>query len=163
VDGLGGTSGPPGWRSGGAWDGELAYLLSPLEKRDLFAGGVVSVPDAAAGRQRFREALVKAVAGLQAVTRFEEVVLSGRLLETEPELTEQVALDLSLLVRVVMLESLPEAWVKHAAQGAAVVADGLAGGRYAPLVDHLALKAAGGTVLDWLHHARVTELRDHFV
>src|SRR5439155_1519027 len=42
VDGVGGTSGPFGWGSGGAWDGEAAYLLSPLEKRDLFRGGVTS-------------------------------------------------------------------------------------------------------------------------
>jgi predicted butyrate kinase (DUF1464 family) len=154
VDGLGGTSGPPGWRGGGAWDGELAYLLSPLQKRDLFAGGVASVPDTAAGRQMFREALVKAVAGLQAVTKFDEVVLSGRLLESEPQLAEQVALDLSRLARVMMLESLPGAWVKHAAQGAAILADGIAGGKYAPLVEHLELKTSSGTVLDWLHHPR---------
>jgi predicted butyrate kinase (DUF1464 family) len=154
VDGLGGTSGPPGWRGGGAWDGELAYLLSPLQKRDLFAGGVASVADTVAGRQMFREALVKAVAGLRAVTKFEEVVLSGRLLESEPELAEQVALDLSLLVRVIMLESLPGAWVKHAAQGAAILADGLAGGQHAALVEQLVLKAASGTVLDWICHPR---------
>ncbi len=159
VDGLGGTSGPPGWRGGGAWDGELAYLLSPLQKRDLFTGGADSVPDAAVGRRMFRESLVKAVAGLQAVTKFEEVVLSGRLLESEPKRAEQVALDLDVLVRVVVLESLPGAWVKHAAQGAALLADGLAGGRYAPLVDHLALKTASGTVLDWLHHPRSSQLR----
>jgi predicted butyrate kinase (DUF1464 family) len=154
VDGVGGTSGPPGWSGGGAWDGELAYLLSPLEKRDLFAGGVGSVPDAALGRQWFRESLAKAVAGLRAVTKFEEVVLSGRLLEREPELVDQVAMDLSLLVRVLMLQSLPGAWVKHAAQGAALLADGLAGGRYAPLVAQIELKSAGGSVLDWLHHPR---------
>jgi predicted butyrate kinase (DUF1464 family) len=154
VDGLGGTSGPPGWRGGGAWDGELAYLLSPLQKRDLFASGAGSVPDGSTGRRWFREALVKAVAGLQAVTKFDEVVLSGRLLESEPELAEQAALDLSLLSRVIALPSLPGAWVKHAAQGAAILADGVAGGTYAPLVEHLELKSAGGTVLDWLHHPR---------
>lgn len=162
VDGLGGTSGLPGWRGGGAWDGELAYLLSPLSKRDLFTGGVASVADAAAGRRWFREMLVKAVASLQAVTRFEEVVLSGRLLQSEPELAEQVALDLSLLVRVVTLETLPGAWVKHAAQGAALLADGLAGGRHAPLVTQLAVTSARGTVLDWLHHPRAAELRSAF-
>src|SRR5262249_38279596 len=61
VDGLGGTSGPFGWRSGGAWDGEVAYWLSPLAKRDLFAGGVQSAPDPAVGRSRFRESLLQAV------------------------------------------------------------------------------------------------------
>ena len=150
VDGLGGTSGPPGWRGSGAWDGELAYLLSPLQKRDLFAGGVDSVPDTAMGRRMFRESLVKAVSSLRSVTRFEELVLSGRLVENKPELVEEIASDFSLIVRVVYLESLPGAWVKHAAQGAALLADGLAGGRYAPLVEQLALKAARGTVLDWL-------------
>lgn len=154
VDGLGGTSGPPGWRSGGAWDGELAYLLSPLQKRDLFTGGLASVSDPALGGQMFREALVKAVSSLRSVTRFDEVVLSGRLLESEPQLAEQVAMDLSLIVRVVHLESLPGAWVKHAAQGAALLADGLVGGSHSPLVEHLALKATSGTVLDWICHPR---------
>jgi predicted butyrate kinase (DUF1464 family) len=154
VDGIGGTSGPPGWRGGGAWDGELAYLLSPLQKRDLFAGGVQSVPDPALGKRWLRESLAKTVSGLRAVTKFEEVVLSGRLLESEPELVGQVAMDLDLLVRVVTLEPLPGAWVKEAAQGAALLADGLAGGRYAPLVEHLQLKAASGTVMDWIYHPR---------
>jgi predicted butyrate kinase (DUF1464 family) len=158
VDGCGGTSGPMGWTSGGAWDGELAYLLSPLEKRDLFAGGVTSVPEATVGRQAFRESLVKAVAGLQAVMAFEEVVLSGRLLETEPDLAEQVAKDLSRLARVVRLDALPGAWVKQAAQGAALLADGLAGGQFAPFVEHLELKTASGTVLDFLHHPKAAEL-----
>ena len=154
VDGLGGTSGPPGWRGGGAWDGELAYLLSPLQKRDLFGGGVSSVPDSALGRRFFRESLLKSVASLRSLSRIEEVVFSGRLLESEPEVCEELAHDFSLLGRAVVLESLPGAWVKHAAQGAAIVADGLAGGRYAPLVEHLQLKAASGTVLDWIYHRR---------
>jgi predicted butyrate kinase (DUF1464 family) len=154
ADGLGGTCGPPGWHSSGAWDGELAYLLSPLQKRDLFAGGIASVPDAEAGRLLFRESLTKAVAGLRSVTRFEEIVLSGRLLESEPELIEQVWMSLNLIARVVALERLPGAWVKHAAQGAALIADGLAGGINAPLIEHLRLKDASGTVLDWVCHPR---------
>lgn len=156
VDGLGGTSGPRGWQSCGAWDGELAYLLSPLQKRDLFAGGAASVPDAALGLRMFRESLIKAVAGLRSVSRIEEVVFSGRLFESKPEVTEEVTYDFSLLGCAVMLESLPGAWVKHAAQGAAILADGLAGGRYAPLVEHLQLRAASGTVLDWICHPRAS-------
>ena len=63
------------WAAGGAWDGEVAYLMAPLTKRDLFTGGVASAPDAATGRRRFREGLVKAVAGLRAVTPFHVIVL----------------------------------------------------------------------------------------
>jgi predicted butyrate kinase (DUF1464 family) len=39
---------------------------------------------------------------------------------------------------------------KTAAQGAAVLADGLAGGRFAPLVERLRLRDASGTALDYL-------------
>jgi predicted butyrate kinase (DUF1464 family) len=159
VDGLGGSSGPPGWRAGGAWDGEATYLLGPLTKRDLFTGGVRSVNDAEAGRTWFREGLVKAVAGLRAVTPFEQIVLSGRLLEEEPALAAQVAADLGRLAAVRRLESLPGAWVKQAAQGAALLADGLAGGKHRELVERLALRAAGGTVLDWLCYPAAEALR----
>jgi predicted butyrate kinase (DUF1464 family) len=40
--------------------------------------------------------------------------------------------------------------VTAAARGAALLADGLAGGRYAPLVHHLRLREARGGVLDHL-------------
>jgi predicted butyrate kinase (DUF1464 family) len=40
---------------------------------------------------------------------------------------------------------------KQAAQGAAVLADGLAGGKSAPLVNTLGIRDASGTVLDHLH------------
>jgi predicted butyrate kinase (DUF1464 family) len=162
VDGVGGTGGPVGWGSGGAWDGETAYLLSPLSKADLFAGGAGSLTDGELGRRLFRESLVKTVAGLRAVTPFEEVVLSGRLLESQPALANEVAEDLARLAAVTRLESLPGAWVKHAAQGAAVLADSLAGGRYAELVGKLELRQAVGTVLDWLKHPRAGAIRAVF-
>ena len=40
---------------------------------------------------------------------------------------------------------------KPAAQGAALIADGLAGGASAPLVDALRIREASGTVLDHLY------------
>ncbi len=154
VDGLGGTSGPVGWGGGGAWDGEVAYLLSPLEKRDLFAGGAASVDDAAVGRLLFRESLVRAVAGLKAVTPLERVILSGRLIEIEPALCADVTADLAPFGAVEALRGLPGAWVKAAAQGSALLADGLAGGRWSGLVERLRLRGATGTVLDGLCHPR---------
>jgi predicted butyrate kinase (DUF1464 family) len=154
VDGLGGTSGPVGWQSAGAWDGEAAYWLSPLAKRDLFHGGAAPLGDD--GRLWVRESLVRAVAGLRAVTPFDRIVLSGRLLDTEPALAAQVGTDLLRFGDVIRLPSLPGAWVKRAAQGAALVADGLAGGGHAPLVERLQLREASGTALDWLRHPATT-------
>lgn len=159
VDGVGGTSGPLGWRGSGAWDGEVAYLLAPLAKRDLFAGGVESWPRRGEARLRYREDLRRAVAGLQAVTPFAEVWLSGALFIAEPALAEDVTADLSLLGRVRRLPSLPDAWVKQAAQGAALVADGLAGGTYRPLVERLAIEKAQGSTLDWLPGPRGAAVR----
>jgi predicted butyrate kinase (DUF1464 family) len=46
----------------------------------------------------------------------------------------------------------PAARAKAAAQGAALLADGLAGGRWAPLVERLRLREASGTALD---HVRI--------
>jgi predicted butyrate kinase (DUF1464 family) len=162
VDGVGGTSGPPGWGSSGAWDGEFAYLLGAMAKRDLFAGGVAR--DGDEGWAALREGLVKCVAGLAAVTPFERVLLSGSLLDMDPALADAVGSDSDLwqVGKVEGLAALPGAWVKHAAQGAALLADGLAGGARAALVDSLQLRGAAGTVLDWLRHPRADALRATF-
>jgi predicted butyrate kinase (DUF1464 family) len=140
----------------------VAYLLSPLDKADLFAGGAGSIPDPDRAHTFFREGLHKAVAGLRAATPFDEVVLSGRLLEAEPALADEVEIDLRAFGGVARLGGLPGAWVKHAAQGAALLADGLAGGRHADLVASLELRRAGGTALDGLDHPRVAEVRGRF-
>ncbi len=155
VDGLGGTSGPVGWGSMGAWDGETAYLLSPLSKADLFSGGAAGL--GALGRVMLRESLLRAVAGLSTVTPFEHVFLSGRLLEREPELAADIGIDLQRFGEVHRLEGLTGAWVKHAAQGAAILADGLADGQYAKVVERLALRQGAGSVLDWLRHPRCND------
>src|SRR5262249_40202171 len=78
VDGVGGTGGPLGWRSAGGWDGEAAYLLSPLAKRDLFTGGVLSIADRELAIAALCESVCRTVAGLRAITPFSEVIVSGR-------------------------------------------------------------------------------------
>jgi predicted butyrate kinase (DUF1464 family) len=105
----------------------------------------------------------RSVAALRAVTPFEQVIVSGRLLEEEPGIASRVCADLSVSVAVGRIGSLAGVWVKHAAQGSAILADGVAGGRFAPLVEQLDLRGAGGTVLDWLHHPRAAECRSWFL
>lgn len=151
VDASAGTRGPIGLRSSGAWDGEVAYWLAPLSKADLFRGGLAELgPEGAAA---FRESLVKHVAGLQAVNRFDRVYLSGGGL-AQPACAAMALEALQSRAEVVPLSSLPGATVKHAAQGAALLADGLAGGRHADLVAALELRAASGTAWDWIRVRR---------
>jgi predicted butyrate kinase (DUF1464 family) len=132
VDGYGGTSGPIGWGSGGAWDGEVAYLRGTLVKEDLFRGGAEELGDDAGAA--LREGVCKTVAALSVVCSFRRVLLSGRLFEARPDITAPLDKELSRWGTVERLPSLSGAWVKHAAQGAAVIADGLAGGQHAEAV-----------------------------
>jgi predicted butyrate kinase (DUF1464 family) len=147
VDASAGTRGPIGVRSRGGWDGEVAYWRSPVSKDDLFRGGLIDLgPD---GPAAFREALRKHVAGLKAVTPFDRIYLSGGSAD-RAEIAALAAEALEGLVTLRVLPMLAGAWVKHAAQGAALLADVLSGGRHADLVESLDLRNASGTVWDYL-------------
>jgi predicted butyrate kinase (DUF1464 family) len=52
--------------------------------------------------------------------------------------------------------------VKEAAQGAALIADGLAGGAHRDVVDAMRLRQSRGTVLDHLYLAGADEVRRDF-
>jgi predicted butyrate kinase (DUF1464 family) len=162
IHAAAGTAGPVGWRSGGAWDGEAAYLLGPLAKGDLFAGGASDLPDAAGRLDWLRQSLRQTVAGLHEVTPFGAVYLSGQLLKTGRGLARTFRNDLKRFGPVELVPTLPGATVKHAAQGAAVIADGLAGGRFASVVKRMRLREASGTALDWLRHPRAVAVRRAF-
>jgi predicted butyrate kinase (DUF1464 family) len=151
VDTSAGTRGPLGLRSAGCWDGEVAYWSRMLIKDDLFRGGLADLGPL--GPDAFRESLIKHVAGLQAVTPFERIYLSGRGLE-QPEIAQLAAEALASFGSLTPLPSLAGAWVKHAAQGSAILADALAGGRYAPVAESLQLTSAAGSVWDVLQPPR---------
>ena len=165
VDGLGGSAGPIGARACGALDAEAAYLIGgALSKRTVFSGGALD-PDGAA-RPRgagsagaaargpgaratagcaLEEGAAKAVLALTAsVPAPREILVAGRL-AAAPGLLDALA---ERLGRVAPVR--PALAAKSAARGAALLADGLAGGRYAPLVACLRLREARGGVLDHL-------------
>jgi predicted butyrate kinase (DUF1464 family) len=165
VSGQGGSSGPMGFRAAGALDGEAAFLLGRVDKATLFSGGAASVagepgasPEALAQRDdeaalTARAALVEGVARavaaeLALVPEAREILLSGRLAAL-PAFRDPVMAALSRLGPPP--RQLAAGSAKPAALGAALLADGLAGGRHAGLVEALALRAARGTVLDHLH------------
>ncbi len=169
VDGLGGTSGPIGARASGALDGEVAFLAGSISKRLLFEGGATAVagtreaaaeaiaaPSTVQGHlawNAYVEGAVKAVAALSvSVPDAGEVILSGRLAynaSVRDELVRRLAVARrNSSVRV--LKGFAQS-AKQAAQGAALIADGLAGGRSARLVEVLGIREAAGTVLDHLY------------
>ena len=155
-------------RAAGALDGEVAFLAGSISKDRLFGGGVAAIAgspvaspeDAAAlGTERgriayeaFVESAAKAVASLAvSAPRACEVILSGRVADVRSVrdgLAERLLPVIDAPLHV--LQGFTTA-VKHAAQGAALIADGLAGGSSAPIVDVLGIREAHGTVLDHLH------------
>jgi predicted butyrate kinase (DUF1464 family) len=164
VDGLGGSAGPIGARACGALDAEAAYLIgAALSKRTVFSGGALDPdgaldlgapgalerlrddPAARDGWRALEEGAVKAVLALTtAVPTPREVLVAGRLADA-PGLLDDLG---ERLARVAPVRSASA--VESAARGAAVLADGLAGGRYAPLVERLRLREASGGALDHL-------------
>jgi predicted butyrate kinase (DUF1464 family) len=169
VDGLGGTSGPMGLRAAGALDGEVAFLAGTVTKGHLFGGGVattagtpdaspeaLAAPTTAGGRtawEAYVEGALKSVAALAvSAPNAREVILSGRVARIDSvreELARRIA---ALMPRAAVVRTLAGfgGSAKQAAQGAAVIADGLAGGRFASIVETLGVREASGTVLDHL-------------
>ena len=169
VDGLGGSSGPLGMRAAGALDGEVAYLAGSVSKRLLFTGGAstiagtpnapaesIAMPATARGTiawEAYLESAVKAVAMLTAIApSASDVILSGRLAGArgvgDALAARLAAARIQASVRVLAGFATVS---KAAAQGAALIADGLAGGRAASLVETLGIREASGTALDHLY------------
>jgi predicted butyrate kinase (DUF1464 family) len=168
VDGLGGSCAPIGARACGALDAEVAYLLGPaLSKDAVFSGGALDPrgeldlsspealealrgdPDLRAGWLALEEGAVKAALALTAsVPSPREILVAGRL-AAAPGLLEALRERLAGVAPVSAAGGLGQRG-GTAAHGAAVLADGLAGGQYAPMVDRLRLREASGTTLDHL-------------
>ena len=163
VDGLGGSAGPIGARACGALDAEVAYLIgAALSKRTVFSGGALGDVDLSEGLEAVRdregwlaleEGAAKAALALTAsVPAPREILLAGRLARGMID---------GLTARIAHVAPVRIAAGFGAAHGAAVIADGLVGGRYAALVERLGVRDASGTALDHLrlHGADRIQLR----
>src|SRR6266566_3570873 len=161
-------AGPLGFRAAGALDGEVAYLAGDVPKALLFRGGAATVagwdettasPErlaqpATPAEQIARDALVEstvktAVALATVIPSPKEFVLSGRLTRVEA-LGGAIRERLEAFAPTRLLEGFAHT-AKEAAQGAALIADGLAGGANRALVERLAIREAQGSVLDHLY------------
>jgi predicted butyrate kinase (DUF1464 family) len=155
VDGVGGTAGPIGWRSSGAWDGEVAFLAGEVTKAALFQGGVETVlgrdsGDRETAIEAYVEGIVRMVAQLLcSAPDADEVMLSGRR-AADPEVLRRISDKFTGPRHVRPLAGFASV-AKEGAQGAALIADGLAGGAHRDLVERLRLRNAAGTLLDYLH------------
>lgn len=144
VDGLGGTAGGIGPQSRGSVDGELAYLYEWHTKESIYRGGAQDIEArfGGYGHAAFWEALEKDLLMLLHFHGLKTVLVAGRW-------KHEVRDRLGQRFQIETLTDESEGF--EAALGAALLADGIAGGRYAPLVTHLGLHDATDRALDWIY------------
>ncbi|WP_202319474.1 DUF1464 family protein [Archaeoglobus neptunius] len=148
VDGMGGTTSFPGYTSIGALDAELAYLIGEFPKSMIFSGGVKSYAkewglNDSETLDVLAEYVMKGLRSMEVSVNPDFYVLSGKL-----------AGDLLRRIRdrsgkdVMLLRGFGRG--KQSAQGAAVIANAIAGGEFREIVDYMRILEAKGTVLDYI-------------
>jgi len=164
INGIGGTLFPgPGFMNAGAMDGEIAYLLRGFEKSLLFGGGAGDLIGSEDLRREnftaelypeafnaFIEGVLFAVCSQQTLLLGREVYLSGRLTGYE-NIFSPVKTRLEELGYEVNRIPVLSPKSKAAAQGYAIVGNGSYGGYYQPLVKHMMIDKAEGSILDHVY------------
>ncbi|MEM1657944.1 MAG: DUF1464 family protein [Candidatus Jordarchaeales archaeon] len=176
VDAIGGAEGCMGFMACGCMDAEVAYLLGGFEKKLIYTGGAVYIagyegitPEEFAlmadRDERFKlawdaliEGTVKDVMSVSAsLEHFDTILLSGRLSRVE-KIRNELEKRLSRFAPTRRVRGFARI-AKEAAQGAALIANGLAGGSCEPLVESLGIRKASGSVLDYVYFDKIRELR----
>jgi predicted butyrate kinase (DUF1464 family) len=164
VDGLGGTSGGPGFITVGTIDAELAARLGKFPGIVLYSGGAKDVsgkmdltPEELAQNcgkyadawNMLLESVAKGVAAMMvSVEKPREILLSGRLSRI-PQIAEALQEKLARFGEVRLIGRHASV-AKEAAEGAYIIGEGLLGGEYKRLVETMELKKAKGTMYDYV-------------
>ncbi len=181
VDGYGGTLVPTGFLTIGSIDAEVVVAGKTWSRHDVFYGGVsticrVSTIEEALDKsledkecyyalESMYENIVKSVASLlYTIGKPREILVSGRLSRIKKvyeELTDRLSkLDI-VIRRIKGLEG--ASFAKEAAQGYAIVGEGLVGGYFSKLVNHMGIPKARGTVMDWIYHPRLAGAKQRLI
>ena len=169
IDGIGGAN-IMGFRACGSLDGELAYLIKNIEKKNIYKGGVASIAGyfdmslkeitlLAEKDEQIKTALKsyissvkKAVFGISSSfsdkNKITEILLAGRGAELT-YLKERFVRGLKDVAPVRTMKTYSQI-AKRAAQGAAFIAKGISSNDniYESIINNLKIKEASGTVLD---------------
>lgn len=173
VDAIAGTAGFPGYIGTGFVDGELMYAIKNIDvefpKEALFRGGAAWLSlqdpfktpiDEFIGKQPGYELLLESIAKDILVLLYsvkpQAIYLSGRFTRIDRFVKDSINTILKSIknvekceLAIMKLESRCRI-AKEAAEGAAIIASGLAGGRYRELIDVLRLRESSGTIFDYI-------------
>jgi len=167
IDGIGGSN-IMGFRACGSLDGELAYLIKTIHKKNIYKGGVASIAgysdlslkeiillsqkdeQVKIALKAYMSSVKKAVFGISSSftskQKIKEILLAGRGANIT-YLKEKMINKLKDIAPVRLMKSYSQI-AKRAAQGAAFIANGIIGGEFEPIIENLRIKEASGSILD---------------
>lgn len=167
IDGIGGSN-IMGFRACGALDGELAYLIKNIHKKNIYKGGVAYISgysdlslkeiillaekdeQTKIALKAYLSSVKKAVFGISSSFsskhKIKEVMLAGRGANLT-YLKDKMIRGLNDIAPVRIMKSYSQI-AKRAAQGAAFIANGILGGQFEPIMNNLKIRDAKGSVLD---------------
>jgi len=167
IDGIGGSN-IMGFRACGSLDGELAYLIKNIHKKNIYKGGVAYISgysdlslkeitllaekdeQTKIALKAYMSSVKKAVFGISSSfsskEKIKEVLLAGRG-SNLAYIREKMIRGLNDVAPVRIMNSYSQI-AKRAAQGAAFIANGILGGRFEPIINNLKIKEANGSILD---------------
>jgi len=195
VDGIGGTTGNIGYLGMGTMDGELAYAISnsleDFSKLLLFSGGASSLAEidpfssdikdfikkskidkkTKSAYEAFQEGIIKNVFSLIVSMKElpKEILLSGRFLGINTFRKDIISMLIKstkpLNINGIRTVKKQSANVKEAAQGSAILANGIAGGKYKLIVENLKIFESEGTIFDhiYLDKSIVEKIKETFI
>ena len=167
IDGIGGSN-IMGFRACGSLDGELAYLIKTIHKKNIYKGGVAYISgysnlslkeitllaekddQTKLALKAYISSVKQAVFGISSSfsnkNQIKEVLLAGRGANLN-YIREKMVRGLNDVAPVRIMKSYSQI-AKRAAQGAAFIANGILGGRFEPIIKNLKIKEATGSILD---------------
>lgn len=167
IDGIGGSN-IMGFRACGSLDGELAYLIKEIKKKNIYKGGVAYIAgysdlslkeisilaekdeQTKTAFNAYLSSVKKAVFGITSSfsdkDKINEILLAGRGVDIK-YIRQKVIGALADIAPVRSMKTYSQI-AKRAAQGAAFIANGLLDGEYKPLIDNLKIKESSGSILD---------------
>jgi len=176
VDAIGGTYASIGTLTAGAMDLEVVAGVKRWSRWDVFHGGVYRLSDRldlvdlvkayesseeplASLYLAYVEGVAKDIArAIISVPEVDKIVLSGRyggVREIVKHLSELLG-----GIEVVRVKGLKGASTsKEAGQGYAAIGEGVVGGYFSSIVDHMGIREACGTVVDYVFHRAAREFK----
>jgi len=167
IDGIGGSN-IMGFRACGSLDGELAYLIKTIHKKNIYKGGVAYISgysnlslkeimlladkdeQSKIALKAYLSSVKKAVFGISSSfsskDKIKEILLAGRGANLN-YFREKMIHGLEDVAPVRLMNSYSQI-AKRAAQGAAFIANGILGGKFESIINNLKIKEATGSILD---------------